>query len=281
MAKLTETHRLVRRRIMDEILSQGTAPTCDELTAELGLSGPELSGIMRDLEAATCIARQDAAHARAAQFQDEPLAQPLPATGEIFYARPFAAFRNHYPIAVNGDQRWYAECAVEACAVSSMFPGAEVIVHSVCRQTGEPVELIGRDGILLDYRPRTLRVHLGVPVRAFASDVLGWCDYNSFFASEDAAREWRRAHPDVKGITRDPPVLARAVTETIGRGRLEYDYQPEVPVLKMLCHMHRYGFTRPTRAGLHVPDTFWMPTPGLVKDWRRRGMKNYVRFTLR
>ena len=131
-----------------------------------------------------------------------------------------------------------------------MFPGAEVIVRSHCRQTKEPVELLGRDGILLDYSPRTLRVQFGRPVREFAADVVGWCDYNSFFASEEAAKEWRLAHPHVKGITRDPRSVALAVTETIGKGRLEYDYQPGVPVLKMVRHMHAYGFTRPTRFGL-------------------------------
>ena len=179
--------------------------------------------MLLDLEAAACIARQSERHAVLEQFQDEPVAQPLPASGEIFYARPFAAFKNHYPVSVDGQQRWYAECAVEACAVSAMFPGAEVIVRSHCRQTKEPVTLLGRDGVLLDYSPRTLRVHLGFPLRVAAADLVGWCDYNSFFASEEAADEWRRAHPDVHGITRGPRPLARAVTETIGKGRLDYD----------------------------------------------------------
>jgi len=55
--------------------------------------------------------------------------------GEIFYARPFAAFRNHYPIWVDGQQKWWGECAVECCGLSAMFPGREVVVRSICRQT--------------------------------------------------------------------------------------------------------------------------------------------------
>lgn len=279
MAELTERHRQVRGRIMDQVLSSGTAPTREELSRELSMREGELSTVLLDLEAAACIARQDDAHAGLTQFQDEPLEQALPAAGEIFYARPFAAFKNHYPVAVDGKQTWYAECAVEACAVSGMFPGAEVIVRSHCRQTKEPVEVLGRDGIVLDYSPRTLRVQFGRPVREFATDVVGWCDYNSFFASEEAAEHWRLANPHVKGITREPRSVALAVNETIGKGRLKYDYQPEVPVLKMLCHMHRYGFTRTTRARLQVPDPFWLPTPKLVRDWKRQGMKNYFRFS--
>ncbi len=280
MAELTGSDRQVRTRIMDQVLSEGTAPTREELCRELDLSEQKLSEVLLDLEAAACVACQNETHASLEQFQGEPVAQPLPAAGEIFYARPFAAFQNHYPVSVDGEQKWYAECAVEACAVSAMFPGTEVIVRSHCRQTKQPVELLGRDGVLLDYSPRTLRVHLGYPVRAFPANVVGWCDYNSFFASEEAAQEWRRTRPHIKGITREPRTLARVVTETIGKGRLEYNYQPEVPVLKMLCHMHRYGFTRRTRVGLPVPDPFWLPTPKLVRDWKREGMKNFFRFSL-
>jgi hypothetical protein len=281
MAELTETARQIRKRIMDQVLSDGTAPTCAELREDLGVSTRQLSSDLRDLEAAICVAIADQAHAGLKEFQDEPLEQQLPAAGEIFYARPFAAFKNHYPVWVDGQQHWYAECAVEACAISAQFPGAEVIVRSVCRQTKQPVELLGRDGILLDYSPKTLRVHLGHPVREIPNSIVGWCDHNNFFASEDAARQWAQAHPDVKGITRDPESLARAITEVIGNGRLEYSYQPPVPVLKMLRNLHRYGFTRRTRVGLPVPDPFWLPTPSMLREWKQQGLKNFFRFSLR
>lgn len=281
MAELTETARQIRKRIMDQVLNDGTAPTCAELCRDLAVSSQELSRELRDLEAAICIATQDEAHAGQKSFQDEPLEQELPAAGEIFYARPFATFKNHYPVRVNSEQKWYAECAVEACAISALFPGAEVIVRSVCRQTKQPVELVGRDGVLLSYSPKTLRVQIGSPVRDFPGDIVGWCDHNSFFASEDAAREWAQAHPEVHGITRDPETLARLLTETIGKGRLEYTYQPPVPVLKLLRNMGRYGFLRHARIGLPVPDPFLLPTPGMVRGMKRHGLKNFFRFSLR
>jgi hypothetical protein len=97
--------------------------------------------------------------------------------------------------------------------------------------------------------------------------VVGWCDYNSFFASEDAARQWQKAHPDVHGITRSPVQMGRMIAELIGNGRLEYSYQVHVPLLTVLSHPGRYGFTKKTRAGLPVLDPFWLPTPA----WRANG----------
>ena len=281
MAELTETARRIRKRIMDQVLREGTAPTCAQLCQDLSVSPRELSSELRDLEAAICVATQDHAHAGAKHFQDEPLEHALPAAGEIFYARPFATFENHYPVWVDGQQRWYAECAVEACGISAQFPGAEVVVRSVCRQTKQPVELVGRDGILLDYSPKTLRVHLGHPLREFPSDIVGWCDYNSFFASEEAARHWAQEHPDVNGITRDPESMARMLTEVVGKGRLDYAYQPRVPILKVLRNLHRYGLVRRTRARLLVPDPFWLPTVRMLRDWRQAGLKGLIRFSLR
>lgn len=199
MAELSERARSVRRRIMTEIMSRGTAPTMAELLAEFAMSKAEMARLMRDLEGAICVALQDEEHAGAPTFQDEVLIEPQPPLGELVYARPFAAFRNHYAVTVAGQQNWYAECAVEACAISGQFPGSEVIVDSVCRQTKAPVRLVGRDGFLVDYTPRTLRVHLAYPVREMPHRVAGWCDYNSFFVSEDAVTQWRAAHPEIGG----------------------------------------------------------------------------------
>ena len=280
MARLSETAKRVRQRIMDQVLADGTCPKVAEISRELSLSREELERILKDLEAAICVAVQTDSHAHLESFQEEKLNEAVPEPGEIFYARPFAAFRNHYPVWVNGEQKWYGECAVEACGVSAMFPGREVIVRSVCRQTKEPVELIGRDGILLDYSPKSLRVHLGFPLRYMPDDAIGWCDYNSFFSSEEAAGEWRKSHPKINGITRDPVAISNFVS-IIGRGRLEYDYQPTLPILMVLRHLKRYGLTKPLPGlGWHVPDPFWMPTPHMLMEMRRKEYKSFIRFSL-
>ncbi|MGO9033873.1 organomercurial lyase [Mycobacterium sp.] len=281
MAELSERARQVRKNIMDHTRGEGVVPTTAELCRELGLSADDLAVDLLNLEAAASVARQDSAHAELTRFQDEVLDEPLPPLGEIMYARPFAAFKNHYPVWVDGEQKWFAECAVEACSISAQFPGKAVTVRSVCRQTREPVELVGRDGVLVDYSPATLRVHLGYPLRTLPARIVGWCDYNSFFASEDAAQQWASAHPQVQGVTRSPETMSRLIGELFGRGRLAYDYQPAVPILDAVLHMKRYGLDKPTALGFRVPDPFFLPSLGMVRDWKRQGYGNYFRFSLR
>lgn len=281
MAELSTRARAIRHRIMDQVRSTGTAPTIAELRAQFALSDHELDADLRDLEGAICIARQDEEHAGSPVFQDEPLATPQPPSGELVYARPFATFENHYRITVDGAQGWFAECAVEACAISGQFPGSVVVVDSVCRQTGQPVRLIGRDGILLDYEPKTLRVHLGYPLRDMPHRVVGWCDFNSFFVSEDAADQWRREHPEISGTTRSPEQMSHLITDLLGRKRLEYDYQPEFPLLRIARNLRRFGLLDTTRRGLPRVDTFWLPTPRMIRDWRRNGLGNFFRFRWR
>ncbi|GAB2564951.1 alkylmercury lyase family protein [Nocardia heshunensis] len=281
MAELSERARAIRHRIMDQVRLRGTAPAISELRDEFALSEPELAADLRALEGAICVACQDAEHAESPTFQDESLAAPQPPLGELVYARPFATFPNHYRVSVDGEQRWFAECAVEACAISGQFPGAEVVVDSVCRQTGEPVRLVGRDGVLVDYSPATLRVHLGYPLRDMPHRVVGWCDYNSFFASEDAAVEWQRAHPDIRGITRSPVQMSRLISELLGVGRLGDDYQPDFPILPLLRRAERFGLTRPGPWNIPLPEPFWLPTLGMVRDWKRQGLGNFFRFHLR
>jgi hypothetical protein len=60
--------------------------------------------------------------------------------------------------------------------------------------------------------------------------------------------------------------MARMIAEIIGKGRLEYTYQPQVAVLQVLTHLKLYGFTKPTRVGLRVPAPFWLPSPNMVTE---------------
>lgn len=264
---------------MDFMLADGICPTVAELAERHNLSAEALSNILLDLEAAVVIARQTEAHARQKGFQDEPVEGGLPLPGEIFYVRPFATFKNHYAVSVDGVQKWYGECAVECCGISYMFPGKEVVVESRCRQTGEPIRLVGRDGALINFSPSTLVVHFGVPLRRMPDNIVGWCDFNSFFASEEAARQWQQAHPGVKGALRDPETTARFVG-IVGEGRLDYDYKLTLPLSKMVFQARKYGYAKKmTRLGIPFFDPFFMPTPGMVMAMRRNKLKPFMRFT--
>jgi len=281
MPEFTERDKNVRKTIMDPVLAGDPCPTVDEIAQQNALSMQELAEVLNHLEAAVCIALADESHAEMRSFQEEAIEEPTPAAGEVFYARPFATFKNHYPVTVDGKQKWYGECAVESCAISNMFPGKEVVVNSICRQTKEPVELVLRDDQVLDYTPKTLLVHLGYPISKFFDYMVGWCDYNSFFSSEEAVEEWRLSHPEVKGITRNPIEMARWVHNIIG-SRLPYDYIQTLPLLKATLNLKRYGMTKPLPllGGLPVPDMFLFNIPGYFLGMWRNGYKPYVRFSL-
>ncbi len=280
MATLSPTARDVRQTLMDQMLAEGTCPSVAELAERHKLSRNALSEILRDLEAALVIAMQTEEHARQKTFQGETVAGGLPAAGEIFYVRPFAVFPNHYPVSVDGEQKWYGECAVECCGISYMFPGREVVVRSHCRQTQEPVTLTGRDGALLDFSPASLVVHFGAPLRRLPENIVGWCDGNSFFASATAARDWQKENPGVKGALRDPQTVANFVS-IVGEGRLDHDYKLTLPLSKVALHPLRHGFARKLPGlGLPVIDPFFLPTFGMVRAMRKNGLKPFLRFGL-
>ena len=93
--------------------------------------------------------------------------------------------------------------------------------------------------------------------------------------------EWRRSHPEVNGITRNPTEISNFVHNIIG-SRLPYDYQLTLPLLKALLNLRRYGFTKPLPqlGGLHVPDMFLFNIPGFFMGMWRNGYKIYTRFSL-
>ena len=282
MAELYPTAKNIRKSILDLMLNEGVCPSTQDLIKMHGLAPEKLKKVFRDLEAGIVIAVQRKSHAGITHFQEEKLDTAVPEIGEIFYARPFATFKNQFKITVEGKQKWFGECAVECCGgVSLIFPGKEVVVESVCRQTKKPITLIMKDGNMLDYEPKTMRVHLGYPVKTLADRILSWCDYNSFFSSEEAVNEWRKNNPSVHGVTRDP-VMVSHIAKLFAGGRLNYDYQFKVPILPLLINIKKLGLTKPLPLiGLHVPDPFFMLTPGLFRKWRENGLGPYVKFALR
>ena len=172
---------------------------------------------LHDLEAAVCLATRARATPGRCSSRTSPSSEQLPAVGEIVYARPFATFENHYPVWVDGTQRWYAECAVEACSHLRAVPRRQRSSSgpSVARPSS-PSSSSDAMGCCWTTRPGRYASTSDIRCVTSPPDIVGWCDYNSFFASEYAARQWAHAHPDVKGITRSPESMARMVTEVLG-----------------------------------------------------------------
>ena len=140
--------------------------------------------------------------------------------------------------------------------------------------------LKGKDGVLLEYKPETRRVHFGYPIRDLPRDTTDWRRYNSFFSSEKAVTQWRLSHPMIKGITRDPITVASLVG-LLNKYRLKEYYSPKIPIPKLLLQPGKYGLTRKLECRkIKLPDLFFIPTCQMFVQLRQKGYKNFFGISL-
>ena len=77
---------------------------------------------------------------------------------------PFSNVPTHHLIEVNGEQKWYGQCGLEALATCWMFPKTEVKVISRCVHCAELVTIIMQDGEVLSSDPVTAVGHMNAPL---------------------------------------------------------------------------------------------------------------------
>lgn len=86
-------------------------------------------------------------------------------------------------------------CAADTLIFTPIL-GRPASVESSCPTTGQPIRLELTPDAVTSVDPATTVVSQ-VNLACDASDIRGSaCDHGHFFASENAAQEWRRAHPD-------------------------------------------------------------------------------------
>jgi hypothetical protein len=71
---------------------------------------------------------------------------------------------------IDGEEKWTAQCGFEALAVTHLFPGKEVTIDSVCRDCGEPVQVVMRDGAVVSVDPPEAVGHSNVPLAKWFDD---------------------------------------------------------------------------------------------------------------
>ena len=79
------------------------------------------------------------------------------------YIESFAPFYNtptNWLVTVDGEQKWHAQCGIEALAVRWVFPGQEVRIDARCLDCGEPVVVVARDDEILEVVPETAVGHM-------------------------------------------------------------------------------------------------------------------------
>jgi len=282
MAKFSDTTKRIKKYIYDSVIETGFAPKINEIVDEIKVAKEVVLSSLHDLEGGVIVALQNEAHANIKTFMGEKLPKDsvIPDIGEIFYARPFSNFMNHQKVYVNGEQKWYAECALECVGLSNFFPGKEVIVRSVCSYTKDPVELVGRDGVLLDYKPKGLLIHVGKPLRRWLdeNDLIAPCDNNRFFSSKDAYLEWHESNKEITSCLIQP-IQANRMIRMIAYGRPRFDYRLRVPILKMIAQFHTIGITK-SLMGIPYINPFWLPGPKLIRNFYKFKYKSFIELGL-
>jgi hypothetical protein len=94
-----------------------------------------------------------------------------PGTDLIASFAPFSSIPNRYPVAVDGDQRWFAQCGFESLSLGHLFPGRSVEVASTCLDCDEPLRVQLRDATLVALEPSTMVAYSKVPLADWYPDI--------------------------------------------------------------------------------------------------------------
>ena len=280
--RYSDETKKIKRRIYESVLDTGRAPMVSAISQELDLPEDSVRKSLHDLEGGIIIAMQNEQHLHLKEFMGQRLPDDcvLPGKGEIFYARPFANFKNHHRIFVDGEQKWYGECPVEMVTASYFFPGKEVRVESVCHETGTQVAVTGRDGLLLDYQPKSLRIYWGRPfgqwltTKGHEGDFIFPCDMNYFFSSEEAYEAWRKRNPKEPGQL-FTPIQIYHLLRIFNYGHERFDFQYPFPLLRLLPTFFTAGLFRWWML-LPVPNLFFLSIVKFFRDIYRTGYRLFL-----
>jgi hypothetical protein len=132
--------------IQQHFIASGRAPHFAELAAALGINVEEARRVQREAAEAGvgCWISHD--------------------TDYIASWAPFSNIPTQYLVTVAGEQKWYAQCGLEALAVRWLFPGQEVRIEANCLDCGEPIAIRMKDDELLDANGEAIVGHITFPV---------------------------------------------------------------------------------------------------------------------
>ncbi len=120
--------------IMRETLATGVAPHYAELARTLGIEPVRAKALVR-------------------RVIDLTPGWLHPGTDYIASFPPFNNQPTQYRVSIDGEQRWFAQCAFEALAIRWLVPGQTVTVDTACLLGGEPLRIELRDEEILSKDP--------------------------------------------------------------------------------------------------------------------------------
>ena len=107
--------------ILETLVARGQAPHYTEIAKEFAVTPREGKGMLHDLMA---LGLPNWLH---------------PNTDLIASFAPFNNLPTHYRVTVDGEQKWFAQCGLEAVAISWLFPGKTIEVEAPCLSSGDPL----------------------------------------------------------------------------------------------------------------------------------------------
>ncbi|UCC53724.1 MAG: hypothetical protein JSV68_07060 [Anaerolineaceae bacterium] len=140
--------------ILRHFMETGYAPHYTDLAAELAVSPEEGRQALHDLIAL-----------------ELPATWLHPGTDYIASFPPFSNFATQYRITVDGEHKWFGQCAFESLAVCWLFPGKIVRIDCPCLDCAEQIFVEVRDGELLDFEPTGI---IGIANAGFSGPFEEW-----------------------------------------------------------------------------------------------------------
>ncbi|MBT2452294.1 alkylmercury lyase [Streptomyces sp. ISL-43] len=185
--------RAVHQRVLRSFGATGNAPGQETLAAVAAEAGRSVGAVLAEL------AEEDFL--------------TLDEQGRIRAAYPFSATPTRHRVRIAEGADVWSMCAIDALGIPAMLD-QDVVISSTDPVTGETVEVTATAGIL-NWEPASTVVFVGQRAGGGPADT-ACCDALNFFTSDETARTWMKAHPEVPGR-----VVSQADAEQISRQTFE------------------------------------------------------------
>jgi hypothetical protein len=139
--------------ILETMVARGQAPHYTEIAKEFSVPPNEGKRLLHELMAAGL---PNWLH---------------PGTDLIASVAPFNNLPTHYRVTVDGEQKWFAQCGLEALAISWLFPGETVAVDAPCLSSGDALHITMRDGAIERESPVGLCLYFNIPFRKWRDNL--------------------------------------------------------------------------------------------------------------
>ncbi len=133
--------------ILSTFVERGQAPHFTEMAAKFDIPAEEGRKLLHELMAA-----------RLPNWL-------FPETDLIASFAPFNNLPTQYRISVDGKQRWFAQCGLEALATTWLFPGKVVSIDAPCLDCGESLHVEILDGEIRKADPADIHFYVDLPIK--------------------------------------------------------------------------------------------------------------------